>query len=111
MRQFLFWSLAATFSAVNCTSGWADDSNLRCAAIISQASKLDIGKTNQLIVQRGLVASMTYLNAYSIPKNLNEKEAFAAVEAERQRIASMSASAVIAEATACIQKIPLQKRP
>jgi len=85
------------------------DGHLRCAAMISAADRLMSNGTvpaDALVVERGLVAAMTHLNAYAIPQGIGEPEAFAAVKAERDRILASLLPAMIAEqARKCIEQI------
>lgn len=84
--------------------------HLRCAAMISAADRLiATGATpaDAEFTKAALVASMTHLNAYAIPKGIPEQDAFAAVDTERTRIlAEMQAAQVVAEAKACIANVP-----
>lgn len=85
--------------------------NLRCAAMISAADKLmvsDAVARDPTLSQHGLLAMMSHLNAYAIPKRLPEKEGFAAVESERERIlASLEPAEIVAQARNCVEQIRL----
>jgi hypothetical protein len=85
------------------------DANLRCAAMISAADRLmTSGKvaSDPVVMQHGLIAAMTYLNAYAIPKRLEEKAGFAAVDAERTRImATMQPAQIVRKAKTCIERV------
>ena len=50
-----------------------------------------------------LEAGMTHMNAYAIPKQINEKDAFDAVKAERDRIiATETPAAIVEQAKTCL---------
>lgn len=84
--------------------------HLRCAAMISAADKLMFSgalPADPAFNKASLVAAMTHLNAYSIPRRMKEAEAFAAVNAERTRImAETSPARILEEAKACIERVP-----
>jgi hypothetical protein len=62
---------------------------------------------DQDLLQRGLLAAMTHLNAYAIPLQLAESAAFAAVKAERDRlIADIPSEQIVARARVCVETAP-----
>lgn len=84
--------------------------HLRCAAMISAADKLMLSgalPADPAFNKASLVAAMTHLNAYSIPKGMKEPEAFAAVTRERERImAETSPARILAQAKRCVEQTP-----
>lgn len=84
----------------------AEVDHFRCAAMIGAADKLRLSggvPRDTELDQRGLIAAMTHLNAYATPKKIREKEAFAAVNAERDRlVASVPPAEILAAAKACL---------
>ena len=87
-------ALLIILSAAGCSSNGgnavpAETDHFRCAALIGAADMLMANGTlpsDDDFHKRSLVAGMTHLNAYAIPKNLQEKDAFDAVKAERDRL-------------------------
>ena len=123
MRLLLILSGAALMAVSGCSGPAADqnehaaaadapgtDPHLRCAAMISAADRVMIARTvptDPDLQRDSLVAAMTHLNAYSIPKRMAEKDAFAAVDAERARIlSSLTPAQIVAEAKACLATVP-----
>ena len=88
------------------------DDNFTCAAIISAADQLmATGKVaaDDLIMRKGLMASMGHLNAWAIPKGLHESEAFDSVKKERERLlGKLTPKAVVARAKACIEQMAVK---
>ena len=88
----------------------ADDDHFRCAAMIGAADQLirqNVVPDDQDLLQRGLLAAMAHLNAYAIPRQLAEREAFAAVKAERDRlIADLPSEQIVARARICVETAP-----
>jgi len=88
-------------------SGTTD--HLRCAALISAADQLINAGTvpaDAAFSKAALVAAMTHLNAYAIPKGLAEKDAFAAVEAEKSKIiGSTPAAQIVEHAKSCVPNL------
>ena len=88
-----------------------DDANLECAALISAANRLMVTRkveTDPAFSRRALVTSMTYLNAYSVPKGLKEKQSFAEVKALRATLLeTLSPAEIITRAKRCVNRSPL----
>jgi hypothetical protein len=84
----------------------AVDERLRCAATISAADRLmgsGRAPVDAELKRRALLALMQHLNAYAIPRRMAEKQAFAEVERERERIiASQAPAAIVEQARACV---------
>jgi hypothetical protein len=87
------------------------DANLNCSALISAANSLVVsGKVDNdpELAKRALVTSMTYLNAYAIPKGLKEGDAFTEVKARRATlIETLSPDEVMSRAKRCMDRSPL----
>lgn len=87
------------------------DSNLDCAALISAADSLVAsGKVDRdpELAKRALVTSMTYLNAYALPKKLKEAEAFTELKSHRATLLeTLSADEVVSRAKRCMKRSPL----
>jgi hypothetical protein len=85
------------------------DEHLTCAAMISAADLLIVSgevAVDALILDQGLVASMTHLNNWSIPNDVHESEAFERVFKERDRLmAELSPTEIVARARLCIAAI------
>ena len=86
------------------------DANLRCAAMISAADRVMASGAVALdaeLDRRALIAGTTFVNAYAIPKDIKEKDAFAAVDKERAQIlGSMQPAQIVEEAKACLERMP-----
>ena len=86
------------------------DPNLKCAALISAANLLvSSGKAENdaAFAKRALVSSMTYLNAYAIPKGLKQAEAFDAVKSLRASlIAELQPVEIMSSAKRCAESSP-----
>ena len=84
----------------------AGTDHFRCAALIGAADMLMGNGTLPVdndFNKRSLQSGMTHLNAYAIPKQIQEKDAFDAVKAERDRlIAGESPAAILEQAKACL---------
>jgi len=87
------------------------DDHFSCAALIGALDQLVAsGQVPQDAVPANtrLTAGMTHLNAWAIPNNLQEKEAFEKVKEERSRlIATLSPAEIIERAKACIDSVKL----
>ena len=87
------------------------DANLDCAALISAADSLVAsGKVDRdpELAKRALVTSMTYLNAYALPKKLKEAEAFTELKSHRATLLeTLSADEVVSRAKRCMKRSPL----
>jgi hypothetical protein len=60
---------------------------------------------DQGMLRDGLLASMSHVNAWAIPNNLPEKQAFDDVKKERQRLlSSLAHKEIVARARACIDQ-------
>ena len=85
------------------------DDHFTCAAMISALDQLVArGQVPQEAVPSGtrLTVGMTHLNAWAIPNNLQEKEAFEKVNEERLRlIATLTPAEITTRAKACIDSI------
>ena len=85
------------------------DDHFTCAAIIGAADQLVATARvapDAAITQNGLLAAMTHLNAWAIPKNLPEKQAFDEVKGERDRlVSSLSTTEIVTRAHACIDQV------
>ena len=86
------------------------DANLKCAALISAASELvrtAKAVNDPALTKLALGSSMTYLNAYAIPKKLGEAEAFAEVKSLRAKlIDSRQPAEIIDRAKRCVDRTP-----
>jgi len=98
-------------SAAGCSANGGNEvaagtDHFRCAALIGAADMLMANGTlpsDDDFHKRSLLSAMSHLNAYAIPKNIQEKDAFDAVKAERDRlIAAKSATSILEEAKACL---------
>jgi hypothetical protein len=78
--------------------------------MISAANSLVVsGKVDNdpELAKRALVTSMTYLNAYSIPKGLKEADAFTEVKAHRASLLeTLSPDEVMSQAKRCMERSP-----
>lgn len=105
---------AALLASSACSAGEGTsgiDRNLHCAAKISAADQLirqqELPK-DDLIVDKGLLAMMVYLQTYAIPKDISEAQAFADLEVERDRlIAGQAPAKILAGARTCVEKARL----
>lgn len=92
--------------------GETQDDHFTCAAIISAADQLVAtgrAPADASITQNGLMASMSHLNAWAIPKGLPESEAFDSVKQERERlIAKLTPDEIVARAKVCINQMPIK---
>ena len=62
---------------------------------------------DELVMQNGLMASMSHLNAWAIPKGLNESEAFDSVKKERERLlVELTPKEIVARAKVCMEQMP-----
>ncbi len=86
------------------------DDPFACAALISAADRLMLeGKVERdpEMVERALLAMMTYFNHHFVPLKIGEKEAFAQVHAERDGlVAALPAADIVARAKTCIERMP-----
>jgi hypothetical protein len=93
----------------NGSSTTATDDHFTCAAIIGAADRLISTARiapDAAISRDGLLAGMTHLNAWAIPKNLPEKQAFDEVNVERDRlVSSLSPSEIAKRAHTCIDQV------
>jgi hypothetical protein len=82
------------------------DDHFTCAAMIAALDQLIAsGEVPQEAVPANarLTVGMTHLNAWAIPNNLQEKDAFEKVKEERSRlIATLTPAEITARAKACI---------
>ena len=87
----------------------AQDDHFTCAAMIGALDQLVAsGQVPQDAVPAAtrLTAGMTHLNAWAIPNNLQEKEAFEKVKEERSRlIATLAPAEITGRAKACIDGV------
>lgn len=87
------------------------DVNLECAALISAATVLmgsGEAENDPALTRRALVSSMTYLNAYAIPKGLKEPQAFQDLKQKRAAlIGALPAAEVMSGARRCVSRSPL----
>jgi hypothetical protein len=86
----------------------AMDENLRCAGVLNAAMRLMTTKAVPLDTElngRAYEAAMRYITAYGLANHLAEREAFAAVEAERARVtASTPPEQIVADARTCADR-------
>lgn len=98
-------------SACNPAGGERIDSNLECAALISAANNLMLNgkiENDPAFAKRALISSMTFLNAYAIPKGIPEAEAFKEVKDLRGTlIESVPPIEVMNRAERCVKRSPL----
>ncbi len=82
------------------------DDHFTCAAMIAALDQLIAsGEVPQEAVPANarLTVGMTHLNAWAIPNNLHEKDAFEKVKEERSRlIATLTPAEITTRAKACI---------
>ena len=87
----------------------AQDDHFTCAAMIGALDQLVAsGRVPQEAVPANtrLTVGMTHLNAWAIPNNLQEKEAFDKVKEERSRlIATLTPAEITERAKACIDSV------
>lgn len=87
----------------------ASDDHFTCAAMISAADQLLLSNrapADAGISEKAALATMTHFNAWAIPKNIPEKQAFDEVKAERDRlIATLSPADIVGRAHACIDRV------
>jgi hypothetical protein len=106
--SILTFSAATFLCCVSSACARWGDGDLECAALIAAADGLVATKAvepDEKISKMGLVVSMGYLNAYAVPKQISEQEAFAAVLAERDTLLkTQSPTAIVQRATACISR-------
>ncbi len=92
------------------SGGSGVDGNLECAALISAATELvrtGAAESDPTLTKQALGSSMTYLNAYAIPKKLREPEAFAEVKALRAKLIEQRQTAeIMKRAKQCIERRP-----
>lgn len=93
----------------NQAAGAAMD-HLQCAAMISAADKLitsGAAPADPAFSKAALVAAMTHLNAWAIPRGMEEPEAFASIAKERDRIlAETDHATILANAKTCVEEVP-----
>ena len=98
---------ACSPSATGKQAGGEPMDHLRCAAMISAADHLMTSgalPADPDFSKAALAAGMTHLIAYAIPKQMPEKDAFAAAEAERAKItAEMQPVQVMEAAKRCVE--------
>ena len=98
--------------AAACSPQVGRDDHFTCAAMISAADHLVT--TSQVaaddsIMRKGLMASMGHLNAWAIPKGLQESEAFDSVKKERERLlGNLTPKEIVARAKVCMEQMPNQ---
>ncbi len=82
------------------------DDHVTCAAMISAADRLVATEQvapDEAVTRDGLLAMMTHLNAWAIPNDVSEKEAFARLNLERDRLTeTVPPKDVVTRAHACI---------
>lgn len=83
------------------------DTHFTCAAMISAADglitagRLPSGAIN---TDKALLAAMTHLNAWAIPNDINEADAFDAVKKERDRLlAEFPPQEIASRAKRCVE--------
>jgi hypothetical protein len=85
------------------------DDHFTCAAMIAALDQLVAsGRAPEEAIPSNtrLTAGMTHLNAWAIPNNLPEKEAFEKVKEERSRlIATLPPAEITARAKACLDSV------
>jgi hypothetical protein len=115
MRKLSGVSMAAILSAAACAeTAPAADSHLDCAALISAANHLSVEgrlKTEAAFDREALGASMTHLNAYAIPADIREPNAFKQANARRDELKNSETPVRIYDrAKACVTQTP-ERRP
>ena len=104
--------LSLAMLAAACSPQVGRDDHFTCAAMISAADHLVA--TGQVaaddsIMRNGLMTSMSHLNAWAIPKGLQESEAFDSVKKERERLlGKLTPKEIVARAKACIEQMPIK---
>jgi hypothetical protein len=115
MRKFTATSFAALMGVASCLGGCtansADhDHDLECAAMISAASYLHVGKEIELdqdVYGQGLFSLGTYQAKYAISNGLSEQESTELIRARRETLMSSVGPAKIKKkAVTCIRKTP-----
>ncbi len=90
--------------------GGGVESNLECAALISAADVLvrnGSAEKDPVLAKRALVSSMTYLNAYAIPKRIKEAEAFEQVKSLRATLIETNPPVeIMSRAKRCADRSP-----
>ena len=85
------------------------DDHFTCAAMIGALDQLVAsGEVAQesIAANMRLTAGMTHLNAWAIPNDLQEKEAFEKVKEERSRlIATLTPAEIVERAKACVDSV------
>lgn len=109
LRPALLAAVAFTATACSPTTGTAPDDPFTCAAMISAADRLvATGRLapDEALSRQGLVSMMTHLSAWAIPAGLPEKEAFARLHQERDRLTqALSPPDIQTRAHACIEAV------
>lgn len=87
----------------------SEGQQLRCAALTSIYMERIISgaiQRDSSVKTDPLVGTMTYVGAYGIGKGLSEKEAFADVEREKQRLlAELGTEEIEKEAISCLENV------
>jgi len=107
----LFAAIAAcSVAACNPSTGPSGGSHIDCAALISAANRLVLkGKAEKdaVLEKHSLVAMMTHLNTYAVPKGLSEQQAFAELNALRASLLKTQApDNIMRRARRCADRIP-----
>ena len=87
------------------------ESNLDCSALIGASTVLvqrRKAENDPVLAKRALVTSMTYLNAYAIPKGLTERDAFKDVLARRATLLeTLPPAEIMSRARRCADRSPV----
>lgn len=110
MTRLLGFLSCCALTACGPAEGESVASNLECAALISASTYLGAGskaEDNPALTKRALTTSMTYLNAYAIPKGLKQKQAFAELTSVRKDLMeSRSPGKIMSQPERCADRNP-----
>ena len=104
---FILWTCVGCSPSSGDNATFPRNDHLRCAALVSAADTLIVQgklKRDEEFDKKSLVAVMSHVNGYAIPKNLPEEKAMADVKAERAKVlASMKPAEIWVQAQACLK--------
>ena len=114
-RTAAVFTLTSIILLASCSPGASDtmandaDDHFTCAAMIAALDQLVASRQvpqEAVPANTRLTVGMTHLNAWAIPNNLQEKEAFEKVKEERSRlIATLTPAEITARAKTCIDSV------
>ena len=87
------------------------DDDFTCVALIGAAAQLMQDRRvaqDSMLMEKGLISGMGFMNAYGVPRGIPEQQAFSDVTAKRDKIiSSLHVDEIMTRAKACVQKGPV----